>query len=210
MTQVIPMVAIAYLAIGIFFTMAGPAARLLKREGASLARDKRVPTWKRVAYCSILAIFIVLGWPVLVIAARRDERCGLTSMDSWEPASDEPTAKAAARIAEIEAGPPRCMTLHEFQRIGHDLAWFDAAFIKQAMAKRGYLVAMATTGTGDSLPVKIEVASEIGQPLLLTEVSPNVWRFSTCDDSWMHLAGRAGDACVRDGIVVSVFVTMMS
>lgn len=37
-----------------------------------------------------------------------------------------------------------------------------------------------------------------------------LWIFSTSDESWKHLAGRAGISLVRDGQVVSSMVTKMN
>ncbi|MGH9351358.1 MAG: hypothetical protein ACRD2G_04230 [Terriglobia bacterium] len=37
-----------------------------------------------------------------------------------------------------------------------------------------------------------------------------VWRFTTSEESWRHLAGRSGYALVRNGVVVCDLVAVMS
>jgi len=47
---------------------------------------------------------------------------------------------------------------------------------------------------------------------LLAQMQPGdeLWEFSSSEESWQHLAGRAGFALVRNGEVVASIVTMMN
>ncbi len=113
-------------------------------------------------------------------------------------------------IVEIEANSPRTITLQEYCSVGGGLKWDDTRHIRKAMAKCGYLIAMATTKRGDVVPARFAVAAEICQPIVLTEAPPGVWTFSTSAESWRVLAGRGGSANVEDGVLVSVCVTRMN
>jgi hypothetical protein len=122
----------------------------------------------------------------------------------------KPSPRAANMIAEIEASEPRTLTLQEYRWIGSDLTWPDTRLVWEAMERRGYLVAMATTDDGLAIPVTFDVASTIGIPIVLTEHLPGKWRYTTSSESWRRLAGRSGDAEIKGGVVVSVDVSIMS
>lgn len=64
----------AYLTIGIFFIVVGPASRERKREIESLqVENLGAAPWKFHAFAVLLAIGIAIGWPVLVLSAGKHE-----------------------------------------------------------------------------------------------------------------------------------------
>jgi hypothetical protein len=74
-------------------------------------------------------------------------------------------------------------------------------------------------GRADSLPVPRKLAeNEISlDPLhgghsfrLPPKPDDEIWEFSSSQDSWAHLAGRAGLALVRERTVIDAYVTMMN
>jgi len=74
-------------------------------------------------------------------------------------------------------------------------------------------------GSIDSLPIPRKLAqNEISlDPLhhglsfrLPPRPDDEVWEFSTSQDSWQHLAGRAGLALIREKTVIDAYVTMMN
>jgi hypothetical protein len=70
--------------------------------------------------------------------------------------------------------------------------------------------------------VSAPVAAEIGHPIALTDRcftgcrfppptgSEEIRGFSTSSNSWGHLAGRAGNALIRNGVVVKIEVHLMN
>lgn len=197
----------AYVAIGFVFVFLGPAAGSLRQETVSVSM-LGAPAWKILAFRATLSAGVVFFWPLLVPSAWKEQRLSRTFGD--REMQNKPSSKATTMIAEIKANPPRTITLEEYHSLGQGLERGDGWFIRQAMEKRGYLVAMATTERGDVMPASFRVAAEIGQSIVLTETSPGAWTFDTSADSWKHLAGRAGDADIEDGVVVSVSVTVMN
>jgi hypothetical protein len=200
--------AASYLALGCVFALVGPAARGLRQEVASIAHEPTVPTWKRYAYGAILGASIAVAWPILVPAARRAER----SERAWreaQPFESDPKQVAIA-IGRLKSVPPRVLALDEYLRITEAFDIQTRIQVRQAMDEHGYLVAMATTQLGDPLPARVNVASSIGMPIVVTPSGPNAWSFTTSDESWENLAGCAGEAHVEDGVVVRVHVTVMN
>jgi hypothetical protein len=74
-------------------------------------------------------------------------------------------------------------------------------------------------GRADSLPTPRRLAEdEVSlDPLhhgLSFQLPPKpddeVWEFSSSQDSWAHLAGRAGLALVRERTVIDAYITMMN
>lgn len=234
MLVTVSVLAAIYLAIGVAFTFIGPAAREMQRElarfvsngsdwsgwpenpddpayRASVAKAQRSLRWRCFGFGATLAAGIVLAWPILVRSAGRAERRRQIELEEadWE-ISSEPSEQASAQIAEINGNPPRTISLEEYNAIGGELSYSDREFIRTAMKERGYLVAMATTEDGTVLPVRFNVAHELGMPIVLKEVEPGVWTFTTDSESWEHLAGASGPAYIENGVVVDVNVMIMS
>jgi hypothetical protein len=197
--------AASYLALGCVLALVGPAARGLRQEVASIAHEPTVPTWKRYAYGAILGASIAVAWPILVPAAWRSER-------AWREAQPFETdpKKVAIAIRRLKSVPPRVLALDEYLKITEAFDIVMRIQVRKAMDEHGYLVAMATTQLGDPLPVRVDVASSIGMPIVVTPSGPNAWSFTTSDESWENLAGCAGEAHVEDGVVVRVYVTVMN
>lgn len=56
-----------------------------------------------------------------------------------------------------------------------------------------------------------EPAVELDPPVYFTPLATDeVWKFTTSKQSWRHLAGRAGYALVRDGVMICDAITVMA
>ena len=80
----------------------------------------------------------------------------------------------------------------------------EAEDIRSEMKKREGLVTHYATVWSDP-PEKLD------PPVYFTPLATDeVWRFTTSETSWRHLAGRARYALVRDGVLICEIVTVMA
>jgi len=208
------MIVIAYLAVGILLVFIGPAATSLERERMTIVGH---PVWKQWAFFFIMATSVVAFWPVLVPSAHRSTRdTNSRRMMPYVPVLSE---AGRLRIHQARNHGPRTLSFAEYERIGDDLPYDDALLLRRMMDRLGYTVDAAETDTGERIPVSLTVISEIGSPIKLSRPNsediggPTIngsWSFTNGADAWEHLAGRAGEAVVKDGVLVKIVVRTMN
>ncbi len=205
-------IAVSYLAMGALFVFVGPAAAALSRERMTLYAPEE---WKEWVFLFAMATGIVLLWPVLVPSAHRSN----DRYSNRKPYVLVLSEAGRLRIEETRRHDPRMLSIAEYERIGDDLEFDDAPLLRREMDRLGYTVDAATTDTGERIPVSMKAFSEIGSPITLSQPTNEgiggpskngLWHFTNGEDDWEHLAGRAGQAWVKDGVVVKLIVTAMS
>lgn len=206
------MIGAGYLAVGVLLVFVGPAATALDRERMRLLF---YPVWKQQVFHFTIAAAIVVFWPFLVPSAHRSNGYRNTRR-TMSPVLSE---TGRLRIEEARRHAPRTLSIEEYERIGSDLEFADYLLLRQEMDRLGYTVDAAETDTGERIPLSLKAMSEIGSAIRLSRPrnegdggpSKNgLWVFTNDADHWEHLAGRSGEAEVRNGVVVKINVTMMS
>jgi len=142
----------------------------------------------------------------------------------------DPSPELQHRISEVQAQYPESLLPFEaYREIETKLPWTDRWHFGKRLSELGYAITgFATDSEGQDIPVAIRVLEIIGTPFVLTKRqgganhfdassfqatptdSDEVWGFSSCQESWKHLAGRGGLALVRHGTVIDALVTIMN
>ena len=233
-----------YFAVGLVLIFVGPTARLLRREREKLewqAYDQ--PRWKLTAFSGVIALGIMLLWPILVVSAARKESA--YKVDLLVPRSFEPSAELDRWVSEVQDQYPKSLPYEAYREIVSKIPWTDHEHFDRRLAQlnctitgyakgpegKDFAVMVPVLGVGvpftltrlrgrvDALPTPPRLAEEeiSLDPLhhglsfrLPSRPDDEVWEFSSSQDSWQHLAGRAGLALIRERTVIDAYVTMMS
>lgn len=131
-------------------------------------------------------------------------------------------------IEECRARYQGAIPFEDYRNLRFRLDRREHGHVQAALGKLGFVVSNFATGPeGKPLGASFSVVEQLGLPISLTsqrgidgphfgryhtpsEPGDEVWEFSSSRDSWEHLAGCAGVALVRQGVVVDISVTMRS
>ncbi len=126
-------------------------------------------------------------------------------------------------IAGIESRHSKFIPVEMYRELSKKLKIKDQQRINARLTQLGYVVSeFAQDLNGNDIAADISVVNRLADPISLsraqdkhiavwkTKFSDEIFEFSSSPESWNRLAGRAGVALVRDGIVIDIVVTVMN
>lgn len=167
-----------YGAIGLAFVFVGPSARLLRHERERLAwQADDQPRWKHAAFAGVLALCILVLWPVLVVSAARTEAAAKAGPPDPHPAG--PSAELDRRMARIREKPARSLSFAAYRDIVDTLPWTDWKHLDEQLARLGVTITdYVTDAQGNAVPATVRVL-EAGSPFTLTALRGQVGSLPT-------------------------------
>jgi len=183
------------------------------------------PRWKRPVFTAIIFVAAMVGWPLFVRAwfsSRERIHAAIVDRQRWRNDRDyrrnEILPEGNLTLSQDESAVDRGSLIFKTGLVS-DLGWYaemgelflttpitgiDADRIKEEMRPRSRLVTV--THTSDFEPPEKLDPPVYFEPLPTDEV----WDYTTSTSSWQNLAGRAGHALVRDGVVICETTTLLS